>query len=239
VKEFVASLLEDPSPDTNAFLADFLPFQRKISHYGAINSLAQLLLKIASPGVPDMYQGTELWDFSLVDPDNRRPVDYPRRARLLQDLMTMESPGAAPLPPDLLSTWEDGRVKLFVTYKALSFRRERKDLFLDGAYVPLPVTGGVKEHALAFARRRGDAWAIAAVPRLSTRLAPPGEFPLGLGVWGARTAIRLPPELPGRWRNAFTGEILHAAGGDGAKLLHLHAVFHDFPVALLEGLPEP
>jgi (1->4)-alpha-D-glucan 1-alpha-D-glucosylmutase len=239
VKEFVASLLEDPSPDTNAFLADFLPFQRKISHYGAINSLAQLLLKIASPGVPDMYQGTELWDFSLVDPDNRRPVDYPRRARLLQDLMTMESPGAAPLPPDLLSTWEDGRVKLFVTYKALSFRRERKDLFLDGAYVPLPVTGGVKEHALAFARNRGDAWAIAAVPRLATRLAPPGEFPLGLGAWGARTAIRLPPELPGRWRNAFTGEILHAAGGDGAKLLHLHAVFHDFPVALLEGLPEP
>jgi (1->4)-alpha-D-glucan 1-alpha-D-glucosylmutase len=239
VKEFVASLLEDPSPDTNAFLADFLPFQRKISHYGAINSLAQLLLKIASPGVPDMYQGTELWDFSLVDPDNRRPVDYPLRARLLQELMTMESPGAAPLPPDLLSTWEDGRVKLFVTYKALSFRRERKDLFLDGAYVPLPVTGGVKEHALAFARNRGDAWAIAAVPRLATRLAPPGEFPLGLGVWGARTAIRLPPELPGRWRNAFTGEILHAAGGDGAKLLHLHAVFHDFPVALLEGLPEP
>ena len=239
VKEFVASLLEDPSPDTNAFLADFLPFQRKIAHYGAINSLAQHLLKIASPGVPDIYQGSELWDFSLVDPDNRRPVDYPRRARLLQDLMTMESPGAAPLPPELLSTWEDGRIKLFVTYKALSFRRERKELFLDGAYVPLPVTGGVKEHALAFARKRDDAWAIAAVPRLATRLAPPGDFPLGLGVWGARTALRLPAEAPGKWRNVFTGEILHASGGNGAKLLHLHAVFHDFPVALLEGLPEP
>jgi len=239
VKEFVASLLEDPSPDTNAFLADFLPFQRKVAHYGAINSLAQLLLKIASPGVPDIYQGSELWDFSLVDPDNRRPVDYPRRARLLQDLMTMESPGAAPLPPELLSTWEDGRIKLFVTYKALSFRRERKELFLDGAYVPLPVTGGVKEHALAFARKRDDAWAIAAVPRLATRLAPPGDFPLGLGVWGARTVLRLAAEAPGKWRNVFTGEILHASGGNGAKLLHLHAVFHDFPVALLEGLPEP
>jgi (1->4)-alpha-D-glucan 1-alpha-D-glucosylmutase len=239
VKEFVASLLEDLSPETSAFLADFLPFQRKVAHYGAINSLAQLLLKIASPGVPDIYQGTEIWDFSLVDPDNRRPVDYPRRARLLQELMTKENLAPAPLAQGLLSSWEDGRVKLFVTCKALSFRRERKELFLDGAYVPLAVTGGLKEHALAFARKRGDAWAIAAVPRLVTRLAPPGEFPVGLAVWGARTAVRLPAEAPGRWQNVFTGEILHATGENAAKLLHLHAVLRDFPLALLEGLPEP
>ena len=239
VKEFVASLLKDMSPDTNAFLADFLPFQRKVAHYGAINSLAQLLLKVASPGVPDIYQGTEIWDFSLVDPDNRRPVDYSRRTRLLHELMTMEQKGQAALAGELLSSWKDGRIKLFATYKALSFRRERKELFLDGAYVPLPVTGGLKEHALAFARKQGDAWAIAAVPRLATRLAPPGEFPVGLGVWGPRTAIRLPAEAPDRWRNVFTGEILHASGGNGAKLLHLHGVFHDLPVALLEVLPEP
>ena len=239
VKEFVASLLEDLSPGTNAFLADFLPFQRKVAHYGAINGLAQLLLKIASPGVPDIYQGTEIWDFSLVDPDNRRPVDYPRRTTLLNELMSLERQGLSSLARDLLSSWRDGRVKLFVTYKALSFRRERKELFLDGAYVPLAVTGGVKEHALAFARKQGDAWGIAAVPRLVTRLAPPGEFPIGLGVWEARTALRLPKEAPDGWRNVFTGEILHASGRDGAKLLHLHAVFHDFPVALLEGLPEP
>jgi (1->4)-alpha-D-glucan 1-alpha-D-glucosylmutase len=238
VKEFVASLLKDLSPDANRFLADFLPFQRKIAHYGALNGLAQVLLKIAYPGVPDIYQGTELWDFSLVDPDNRRLVDYPHRTRLLHELMTKERQGLAPLARELLSSWGDGRVKLFVTYKSLTFRRERKELFLDGAYVPLPVTGGVKEHALAFARKRGDAWAIAAVPRLTTRLAPPGEFPLGLPVWGARTAFRLPAESPGRWRNAFTGETLHASGGDGGKLLHLHAVFNDFPAALLEGLPD-
>ncbi|HEX7520228.1 MAG TPA: malto-oligosyltrehalose synthase, partial [Candidatus Deferrimicrobium sp.] len=176
VKEFVASLLGDLSPDTNLFLADFLPFQRKIAHYGAINGLAQLLLKIASPGVPDIYQGTEIWDFSLVDPDNRRPVDYPHRTGLLNELMTLERQGLSSLARDLLSSWGDGRVKLFVTYKALSFRRERKELFQDGAYVPLAVTGGVKEHALAFARKRGNAWGIAAVPRLVTRLAPPGEF---------------------------------------------------------------
>jgi (1->4)-alpha-D-glucan 1-alpha-D-glucosylmutase len=239
VKEFAASLLKDLSPDTNPFLADFLPFQRKIAQYGALNSLAQLLLKIAAPGVPDIYQGTELWDFSLVDPDNRRPVDFRQRTRLLQELMTMELQGPGTLARDLLSSWEDGRIKLFVTYKALSFRRERREPFLDGAYIPLPATGGMKEHALAFARKRGDAWAIAAVPRLATRLAPPGEFPLGVPAWGARTAIRLPEEAPGRWRNIFTGEILHASGGDGAKQLQLHAVFHDFPVALLEPFPEP
>ena len=239
VKEFAASLLKDLSPDANPFLADFLPFQRKIAQYGALNSLAQLLLKIAAPGVPDLYQGTELWDFSLVDPDNRRPVDFRQRTRLLHELMTMELQGPGTLARDLLSSWEDGRIKLFVTYKALSFRRERREPFLDGAYIPLPATGGMKEHALAFARKRGDAWAIAAVPRLATRLAPPGEFPLGVPAWGARTAIRLPAEAPGRWRNIFTGEILHASGGDGAKQLHLHAVFHDFPVALLEPFPEP
>ena len=238
VKEFVASLLKDLSPDTNRFLADFLPFQRKIAHYGALNGLAQVLLKIAAPGVPDIYQGTELWDFSLVDPDNRRLVDYPSRIRLLHELTAVEREGLAPLAREILSSWGDGRVKLFVTCKALTFRRERKELFLDGAYVPLPASGGLKEHAVAFARKRGDAWAIAAVPRLMTRLAPPGEFPLGLPVWGARTAIRLPAESPGRWRNVFTGEILHASGGDGAKQLPLHAVFHDFPVALLEGLPD-
>jgi (1->4)-alpha-D-glucan 1-alpha-D-glucosylmutase len=238
VKEFTAALLEDMSPGSNAFLADFLPFQRKVAHFGAVNSLAQLLLKIASPGVPDIYQGTETWDFSLVDPDNRRPVDYTRRTRLLHELMTVERRGLASLARDLLLSWPDGRVKLFVTHKALSFRRERRELFLEGAYVPIPVTGGLKEHALAFARKKRDAWAIAAVPRLATRLAPPGEFPLGLGVWGARTALRLPAGAPDMWRNVLTGETLHASGGGEAKLLHLHWVFHDFPVALLEGLPD-
>ncbi len=238
VKEFVGSLLKELSPASNRFLEDFLPFQRKIAHYGALNSLAQVVMKIAAPGVPDIYQGTELWDFSLVDPDNRRPVDHAYRARLLQELMTAESQGLAGLARDLLASWQDGRIKLFVTYKALGFRRERQELFRDGAYLPLLPTGRVKEHALAFARKQGAAWAIAAVPRLVTRLAPPGDFPLGLPAWGARTALRLPPGSPGTWRNVFTGETVHASGADGEKLLHLHAVFHDFPVALLAGMPE-
>jgi len=238
VKEFVAALLSDLSPETNQFLADFLPFQGKIAHYGALNSLAQVVLKIAAPGVPDIYQGTELWDFSLVDPDNRRVMDFQSRIRLLNELMNQEHRGLLSLAGELLSSWRDGRLKLYVTYKGLTFRRQRRELFLSGAYLPLPVAGGRKEHALAFARGHDGAWAIAAVPRLMTRLAPPGEFPLGPPAWGARIAVRLPAELPSLWRNVFTGEILHASRTDGAKLLHLHAVFHDFPVALLEGMPE-
>ncbi|MBE0569122.1 MAG: malto-oligosyltrehalose synthase [Deltaproteobacteria bacterium] len=235
VREFVSSLLEDPSPDTNAFLADFLPFQRKVAHYGAINGLAQLLVKIAAPGVPDIYQGTETWDFSLVDPDNRRAVDFGKRNGLLNQLLTREQQGQSALAEELLSSWRDGRIKLYVTCKALNFRRERKELFRDGAYLPLPVAGGHREHALAFARGKGESWAIAAVPRLSTRLAPDGGFPLGETAWGARTVLRLPADLPGRWRNAFTGEMLQAAETGGEKILHLQEVFRLFPVALLES----
>ena len=236
VREFVSSLLEDMSPGTNPFLADFLPFQRKVAHYGAINSLAQLLVKIAAPGVPDIYQGTEIWDFSLVDPDNRRAVDFGRRIGRQNELLTGEQQGQSALAGELLSSWKDGRIKLYVTCKALVFRRERKELFRDGAYLPLPVTGERRDHALAFGRGKGNAWAIAAVPRLSTRLAPEGEFPLGQTAWGARTAIRLPANLPGRWRNAFTGETLRAAETGGEKRLPLREVFRSFPVALLEGM---
>ncbi|MBE0603011.1 MAG: malto-oligosyltrehalose synthase, partial [Deltaproteobacteria bacterium] len=112
VREFVSALLEEPCPGANAFLADFLPFQGKVAHYGAINGLAQLLVKIAAPGVPDIYQGTETWDFSLVDPDNRRPVDFRRRIGLLNDLKDREPQARSVLTGELLSSWRDGRIKL-------------------------------------------------------------------------------------------------------------------------------
>ncbi len=236
VRDFVFALLEEPSPGANAFLADFLPFQAKIAHYGAINGLAQLLVKIAAPGVPDFYQGTEVWDYSLVDPDNRRPVDFRKRIGMLNELLTREQQDRSALARELLPSWRDGRIKLYVTCKALCFRRERRDIFLDGAYLPLPVAGGRKEHALAFARGHGGKWAIAAVPRLSTRLAPEGDFPLGEPAWGRRTVLRLPGNLPSAWRNAFTGEIIRTTGKAGGKTLSLQELFRSFPVALLEGM---
>ncbi|HEX9191247.1 MAG TPA: malto-oligosyltrehalose synthase [Candidatus Deferrimicrobiaceae bacterium] len=238
VREFVACLLHDASQGSGTFLADFLPFQRKVAHYGALNSLAQLLVKIASPGVPDFYQGTETWDFSLVDPDNRRRVDYRGRTRILNELLNRESQGQASLARELVSSWPDGRIKMYVTCKALNFRRERRDLFLAGDHVPLDVAGEKREHVLAFAREVAGARAIAAVPRLMTRLAPVGEFPLGQPVWGARTGIRLPAGYPERWRNVFTGETVHASGPRGRRILPLHGVLYEFPVALLEAVPD-
>ncbi len=234
VRDFVTALLEDAGGER--FRQEFLPFQAKIAHFGALNGLAQLLVKIASPGIPDFYQGAELWDLRLVDPDNRGPVDFPRRTRLLADLAKREAAGMIPLVEELVPAWKDGRIKIFLTYKALTFRRERRDLFLSGAYLPLAATGGNKEHVLAFARRHETGWAVAAVPRLVTRLSPPGEFPLGQRVWGARSGLLLPEGAPDRWRNVFTGEELRVPPGRGKKTLPLHAVFGHLPVALLANV---
>jgi len=233
VRDFVHSLLENTGE--NLFLGDFLSFQRKIAHYGALNSLSQLLLKIASPGVPDFYQGTELWDLSLVDPDNRRPVDFERRASLLNGMLNREDREVPQLVRELLSRTEDGRIKLFLTYKALSFRRRHRDLFLSGSYLPLPGSGGKKEHILAFAREHGGFWAVAAVPRLMTRLVAPGAFPLGRKTWGTQGGLLLPKGSPDRWCNALTGENIPVFAGDGKKRLPLDVVFNTFPVALLAG----
>jgi (1->4)-alpha-D-glucan 1-alpha-D-glucosylmutase len=235
VRAFVDSVLADTGG--NRFREDFLLFQKKIAHYGALNSLAQVLLKIASPGVPDFYQGTELWDFSLVDPDNRRPVDFARRTLLLNELLNREkeSPDTSSLLQELLSGREDGRIKLFLTYKALNFRRRHRDLFLSGSYLPLAVSGGKKEHVLAFAREHNGFWTVAAVPRLMTRLVAPGEFPVGQNAWGTQGGLLLPEGSPDLWSNALTGESFHASAANGKKLLSLSGVFHHFPVALLAG----
>jgi (1->4)-alpha-D-glucan 1-alpha-D-glucosylmutase len=236
VRDFVTAVLE--GEEGGRFRADFLTFQAKVAHFGALNGLAQVLLKIASPGIPDFYQGAELWDLRLVDPDNRGPVDFSLRTRLLADLQDREERGLLPLLEELILAWKDGRIKLFLTYRALTFRKKRRDLFLSGEYLPLPTSGGKKEHVLAFARKREESWAVTAVPRLVTRLSPPGEFPLGQEVWGTRSGLVLPEEAPGRWRNVLTGEELHVSSGSRKKTLPLHAVFRHFPVALLANIPE-
>jgi len=236
VRDFVTALLVDG--EGAPFREDFLPFQAKVAHYGAQNGLAQLTLKIASPGIPDFYQGAELWDLRLVDPDNRGPVDFPLRVRLLAELKEQERQGLIPLVGELLPAWKDGRIKLFVTCRALNFRRERRDLFLSGAYLPLSASGGNKEHVLAFARRYKTHWAVAAVPRLVTRLSPPGAFPLGQEAWGSGSGLLLPEGAPDRWRNAITGEEIRVSPGRGKKTLPLHAVFRHLPVALLSNISE-
>lgn len=218
----------------NKFLADFVRFQKKIAFYGAFNALAQVLLKITAPGVPDFYQGTELWDLSLVDPDNRRPVDFKKRVRMLEDLKRRETGGVLPLAAELLARWEDGRMKLFVTSKALDFRRIQRHLFLGGDYVPLYPSGKRKEHLCAFARHNEGAWVLVAVPRLLTRLVTDGTLPLGERVWGTDRLV-LPTEAPDRWQNVLTDEILRASFVMGRKVLPLKSLFRNFPVVMLSG----
>ena len=235
IREFVGRILDEGA--NRPFLDDFRTFQRRVSEYGLYNSLSQTLLKLTSPGVPDTYQGTELWDFSLVDPDNRRPVDYDRRRRMLEDLRpAAESAGGdlRDLARDLVASKEDGRIKLYVTHRSLACRREHPGLFTAGEYIPLAAEGSKAAHLFAFARRDGDAAAVVAVPRLVARLAPePGHPPMGAEIWqDTRLTLRgLNPTL--RWRVAFTGEVLTPEVRDGQPSLAAADLFAHFPVALL------
>jgi len=231
---FVAALLG--STRRNRFLADFMPVARRVAHFGMLNSLSQTLVKLASPGVPDTYQGNELWDFSLVDPDNRRRVDYGTRDALLRDLEVRLSPGA----PDhgtelreLLDAMTDGRVKLYLMWRTLQVRRRMELLFREGDYLPLTPSGAAAEHVFAFARRLEDEAIIVVVPRLCARLlGEGGGMPTG-DVWGdteLRCAALGGPDGP--LRNELTGEALGSPGG-AASPLRVADVLRSFPVALL------
>ena len=225
---FVDSILENS--DQNKFLRDFLLFQRRVAYYGALNSLSQVLLKVASPGVPDFYQGAELWNLSLVDPDNRRPVDFGKRMSFLDDLIRREAQGRTSLIRELLSSWEDGRVKLYVIYKALSARRVHQDLFFKGRYIPLQSRGQRQDHICAFARHRGKRWVLVAIPRFLTRLVEVDTLPPGEQVW-RQDALLLPKDAPGGWLQVFTGETINIS--PETKEMPLSSIFSTFPVALL------
>jgi (1->4)-alpha-D-glucan 1-alpha-D-glucosylmutase len=234
IQEFVARILDERS--NGHFVEDLRAFQRRISHYGMFNSLAQTLLKLTSPGVPDTYQGTEIWDFSLVDPDNRRPVDYDRRRQLLDDLEASVATAAQDLRElarELIAGRVDGRVKLNVTYRVLRCRRALPGLFSDGEYVPLATSGLLAEHLFAFARRSGNTSAIVVVPRLITRLMADPMMPPDGAVW-KDTQVLLPADYSGlQWQNLFTGEILTEVEHQGSLSLRATDLFAHFPIALL------
>ncbi|HEY5599972.1 MAG TPA: malto-oligosyltrehalose synthase, partial [Candidatus Manganitrophaceae bacterium] len=228
VTRFVRAILDRSA--SNRFLEDFLIFQRKVAHFGLLNSLSQLLLKIASPGVPDIYQGCDLWDFSLVDPDNRRPVDFARRAAFLR-LLPQDPSGA--LLKELLENKTDGRIKLYITWKALALRKRRKTLFLCGEYLPLQEEGRRTGHLIAFGRRWKNRFVIAAVPRLLVSLTM-GELIDPIGPIWEESWLRLPPGVSADlFQNVLTGEIVRAHPRQGGSVLALPEVFSIFPVALL------
>jgi (1->4)-alpha-D-glucan 1-alpha-D-glucosylmutase len=191
---FLHSLYTD-----DRFWRDFLRLQKTVGYFGALNSLSQLILKVISPGVPDFYQGTEVWDLSLADPDNRRPVDFTSRAAMLADLAT-----GANLPA-LRDNLADGHLKLYVTSRLLHFRRQQPDLFREGGYVPLRVTGARSNHIIAFARRLHGQWCIVAVPRLCASLTRAGSAPVGKKVW-RDTQIEMPADMPKRAKDILTSQ---------------------------------
>jgi (1->4)-alpha-D-glucan 1-alpha-D-glucosylmutase len=213
----------------NAFLKDIMPFCRRVTHYGMLNSLSQTLIKVTSPGVPDFYQGTELWDLSLVDPDNRRPVDFDKRRAMLAGIREEEESNIDRLIRDLLSTREDGKIKLFLIYRALKARRTHRGIFQEGACLPLESGGRFRGHVIAFARRHEQQWAIVIVPRFISHLVQEGDFPQGRKVW-QDTEVIMPDGAPAQWRNVITGEVLTAG-----KALAVGDALLNFPVALLMG----
>lgn len=223
--DFVSAVLETPEKST--FLEEFLPFQKKVAYYGIFNSLSQTLLKITSPGVPDLYQGTELWDFSLVDPDNRRPVDFEIRQSYLQEIKKQAKTDILKLIGDLLNHKEDARIKLFVILQALKARTEYLEVFQKGSYLPLEAGGKFKEHIVAFARSHGDTTIITIAPRFFTKLIQLGEYPLGKQIWDD-TYLYLPKDASLSWKDAITEQPVQANG----KLL-IGEVLKHFPVALL------
>ena len=237
VKDFVAAVLagSEASSSPTPFLASFLPLQRRAARAGMVNSLAQTALKLTCPGVPDIYQGQEVWDFSLVDPDNRRPVDFERRRGMLDRIVARLAEGETPwrVAGDLLAHWEDGGPKLYLVHALLQLRQQEPELFQSGGYVPLSAQGERADHVVAFHRSHGAREILVIVPRLCLRLleadGDDGRVFASASAWGD-TSLHDPKDLlAGRWVGVLTGR--EYSGSDG---LRVGEALADFPVEVFE-----
>jgi (1->4)-alpha-D-glucan 1-alpha-D-glucosylmutase len=225
-RDFLFDILGPQRRD--AFLHELSALVARISQAGAINSLQQTVLRLTSPGVPDLYQGTELWDFSLVDPDNRRPVDFAQRAAWL-----VETP-----PSDFLSDWRNGRVKLGVVQRLLALRAHLPELLSEGTYLPLTVKGKRAAHVVAFARRHANAWAVIIVTHLAAGLLNKGnDLPLVDAAQWEDTAVEMPAELNSR--SLFDWMSTAAPKVEDNGLLLVRDALAAMPVAVLveDGVP--
>ena len=222
---YIDKILE-PS-DKNQFLNEFRPFQKTVAFYGILNSLSQTILKITSPGFPDFYQGSEFWDLSMVDPDNRRPVDYEKRIWLFREMKSGGTGEGMELIHELISTKEDGRIKMFLTYKALAARSRYRTLFEKGTYIPLEVSGKYKDNIVAFAWEYKPLRIITVAPRFLTRIVEENRFPLGREVW-ADTHILLPEDAPASLKEEITGMKLQCG-----RTMFVGDILSRFPCALL------
>jgi (1->4)-alpha-D-glucan 1-alpha-D-glucosylmutase len=229
-QEFLSRVLDRRGGD-NPFLADLRQFLGRIALPGLYNALSQVLLKITVPGVPDFYQGTELWDFSLVDPDNRRPVDYPAR-RALQSRLA-EAGALSSIADQAQAAPADGRLKLLVTTRALAARRHRRALFDEGDYVPLQVVGPKARHVVAFARVNGDDAAVTLVGRFFAGLDAAARRPIGADVWQDTSVVI--PELirTAAFREVIGNTNIKVDEHSGVRALPVAEAFSMLPAALL------
>jgi (1->4)-alpha-D-glucan 1-alpha-D-glucosylmutase len=219
-RELLVSLIERNALPT--LLNDVVAFANKISAAGAVNGLAQTLLKLTVAGVPDIYQGTEFWDFSLVDPDNRRPVDFAERTAGLQNSTRIA---------DLMSNWRDGRIKQDVIARTLTFRRAHPLLFLYGDYQPLEVRGEHAERIVAFARQHGSDVAVTIVPRIASRLLrTTSEIAFDPGNWANTVIVGVPAQVRA---NVLTGKSVAPEG----EVIPVSSIFDELPLALLSSIP--
>lgn len=221
VLDFAISILKNDD-----FMSSFQAFSTKTTHFGAIYSLGQSVVKITAPGIPDIYQGSELWDLSYVDPDNRRPVDYDLRMSLLQDMQQADKSYLA----NLIKNYHNGHIKMYTIFKALQERRSSNKAFAEGEYIPLQITAGHDEQAICYARVSEDNWYIIIVPKIVAGICNENEFPLGKTFW-EDTFVELPEEFPQRWVNIFTGTEQEAS-----RQLYLAEALANFPVAILKGV---
>ncbi len=238
VQQFVESILDRTAP--NPFLDEFLSFQQRVAHWGMWNALSQVVLKTTAPGIPDFYQGSELWDFSVVDPDNRRPVDYGKRASILNELqhrVTECGEDLRPLVRTLLAERLDGRIKLYTMMRSLKFRQDNRSLFQQGEYIPLDGHGTGQEHLYAFARLHAEQAVVTVVPRLVASLTGDAmKPPVGSDVW-RDTYVTVPSWRPrSPYCNVFTGERLSSQTVGDRQMLPVADVLCEHPVALLKRL---
>ena len=209
---FVRAALDVSRP--NAFLDLFLPFQARVARYGVSNSLVQTTLKLTLPGMPDIYQGAELWDFSLVDPDNRRPVDFARRRMLIAEMMTALARERQAAMTEMMKNWRDGRIKLAVTATLLAFRQHHPVLFSAGLYEQLPASGANADHICAFGRATEDAAVVVIAGRFPARVMANAAWE-GCTVAAPRTANNT-----GRWRDLLTGQTVSGAPARHCRSRH-------------------
>lgn len=235
VREFIGDLFETKG---EKFAADLSSFVAQVADSGYVNSLVQLVLKTTLPGIPDLYRGTELWDFNLVDPDNRRPVDYDCRRSRLEKLQTAAHGNVQNAVRELSVRWPDADIKLWITSNCLAARGKSSDLFAFGEYIPLTVEGEWADHVISFARRLENEFAIVCVPRHYYRLrvrkngkttgnGPPKPE------W-ADTRVVLPEDFSPAWLCSLSGRDFESKDSDGMRTLSVAELLDVFPVAVLK-----